>query len=245
MLNGCNATVFHQMQENCPKINAWREYFTADAGNGTGVPTAWPQSEPSAATGIVSFRPGDQILTGAYDTALESFLSGAPAGSWLVDWHEKNLPSAGFWGTAAQAVAVDVYLSEFIRVHGYPITFGQIFSTYQPGDASKFAGPWVCPGLDFYGMDGYQAGTNRTPTQVFGQLVNDITDVYSNADLAITETNTQAGTPDWYLECFGYAVNHQMLAWLTFWGFGAVEYNPAGLYVPALANIAEIATESI
>jgi hypothetical protein len=249
MLYGTNSTAFQAMQAVIPGTTACRIYVE----EAQGIPTQFPDDNPPTFTcvPIVSFQPNvQQLLSGQLDSELETYMKAAKPGAWLTAYHEANIPANPFiknGGTAEEFVAMQAYLRDLARQANSGLLIGQILGCSATPDQA-----WVCPGLDFYGLDGYARLSGDTAMTIFDTWIGTIRAVQPDAPLAITENNAgQVSSADqilWFEETFGVALNHCMLAFLTWWGSSPTakppSFSPTGPYVPALTEIAACAVSS-
>ncbi|MGO9298158.1 MAG: hypothetical protein ACLP52_30490 [Streptosporangiaceae bacterium] len=235
---GVNDTSWPEISAAAGGVTGWRAYAPPSAG----VPRRWPgtHSGPVPAgvqTPVVSIKPDvSQVISGALDARLAAYFSLVPPGAWVTCWHEGEKPGLHFSREQIQRLHARVY--SVFRAHA-PRTalYGQIFSTYAATRPSspQALGPWVAPGLDFYGLDGYQYEPGETVEQVLAEPAAQITAVVPGARLAITETNTSFGQQArWFAEAFGLATRQGWLAMFPFFGSGRnYPWHPADLALVA------------
>lgn len=77
----------------------------------------------------------------------------------------------------------------------------------------------MAAGLDFYGLDGYQADSSHTASTVFGTAARQIADALGPVRLAVTECNSviPANRPRWFMDTWSWAQEHGCLTYFTFW----------------------------
>ena len=77
----------------------------------------------------------------------------------------------------------------------------------------------MAPGLDFYGLDGYQPASSHTVASVFGVAADQIRARLGNVPLAVTECNSavQPGRAEWFHDSWAWALANKCLTYFTFW----------------------------
>ena len=238
-----------------------------------GVPSSWPgpppgqnQPVPAGANALVCFLPPPaQLLAGQLDGQLRAFLSGAAPGSWLTANQEANDPSNQFWSQPGVSKPSDLqnvhgYLRDFCAKWAPQVVYGQDFGSSPIYGAGQDCTQYTVPGLGFYSFDAYDRPTQNasgqwvskfTAAQVFAGM-DQIRAKFPDANLAVTETNTQRVTLDpesagqWFLDVATVAENHGCIAYLTWWGppgtsnpdWQKIEFTAGAPYVAALNQIA-------
>lgn len=202
ILFGIDNTSYAALQAATGGITAERWYYKPGLPNGY-------RSQPGV-TEIVSIKPDlSRIGQADYDAALVSWMRGLPSRTWLTVWHEANCPGNGI--DAAQYRRATATMYSLVHGNGIPVKYGQIFG------ACSYARGWVVPGMDFYGLDGYQRQSTDTAGSVFGPNLHAVRLVAgSNAPVAMTETNTLFNRSAWAKATFGYWKAQGALAWLWF-----------------------------
>ena len=201
-----------------------------------GIPATFPGAKeplPPGITPVVSAKV-DPVLfaAGAYDRAVMRWLSQAPAGSLVTIDHEANLPKRDVNRLA--------YLAATRRLAAlaepYPVQVGQIFATYPVWRLGQDLAAWMVPGLDFYGLDGYQGHAWQTPYGVFGRAYAQVRAVSPDSDVGIAETNSRVNAAAWAAQVYPWAASRPYLdffLWFTcpahvsFCRFGALPMPPA------------------
>lgn len=231
MLIGSGGGQFATIQADVQSLQFQILYFDTTTGV-NGVPTSWPggSGTPTAPYLMICFKPDyTMLLAGQLDASLKAWLSQAPPGTMVTPWQEANY-AANFPGTPAQFNAMSLYLRNLVRSMGYPIYVGQKYSTFTIFQNGQDLTPFVQPGMDWYGLDGYAAkwtvnpGGIPTAEDVFEGARLAITSVYPQARVGITETNADSSTEispisraDWFNMCYAYACRKNMFA-LTYYG---------------------------
>ena len=192
-----------------------------------GIPASWPGPEqgsfPVGITNqIMNFAPDiPTTISGANNARLTTYLSGAPNNSWIMPYHECN--SNGGNHNPADIQALDTFMLPFVHGVNPTLKYGRgliAFPVYAQGQDPT---PWITPGMDFYGMDGYQAmQTALTVEKVFSQLVEFILTVTPNAKIAIIETNTGLNITDWWTQVTAFAIANNLFTVQSFWGTGGL-----------------------
>jgi hypothetical protein len=100
----------------------------------------------------------------------------------------------------------------------------------------------MAPGLDFYGLDGYQSASSHTAASVFGTAASQIQGALGPVQLAITECNSAlaAGRPQWFSETWSWAQANNCLTYFTFWD-SAASGTPYAWLPDDMATIAALA----
>ena len=202
-------------------LDGFRGYNTP----GQGVPAAWPgpgaNPMPAAASlPVISIKPDiGEVLSGSLDSQLGAFAALVPAGAMVTCWHEGETAGNGL--AAGQVRALHAYCRPIFKAASPRCRYGQIVSCYTATRASGHypLGRWMAPGLDFYGLDGYQASSSHTAASVFGTAARQIERAVGAVQLAVTECNSviPAGRPKWFRETWSWARAHGCLTYFTFW----------------------------
>jgi hypothetical protein len=210
-------------------LAAYRGYNTP----GEGVPSSWPGPSagpipPGASLPIISIKPNiADTLGGALDKQLAAFAEQVPAGAWVTCWHEGERANEG--NTAADIKALHQHCHKIFKAQSPHCRYGQIVTCYTATRASGHypLGQWMAPGLDFYGLDGYQAAKTDTADSVFGAAARQITGALGQVPLAVIEVNSSLpnSRPAWFSDTWAWAEANTCLAYLTYW-------DPAGSGTP-------------
>lgn len=197
----------------------------------TGVPATWPgkdaQPVPSGvALPVISFWPPDVsgvqdiagMIAGHYDTQLSAYAKLIPAGA-LVSCALEGEAGVNPW-TAAQIRALHAHVYPLVKAGSPHCLYGQIVTCYtaSKGSAHYPLGQWIAPGMDFYGLDGYQGSGGASAASVFGAAASAITAVQPGAVLAVTETNSpvQADRPAWFAAAWQWAIAERCLCFCAY-----------------------------
>ena len=211
-----------------------------------GIPATFPGGKeplPPGITPVVSAKVDPAAFAaGAYDMAVRRWLTQAPAGSLVTIDHEANGPRRDISRVEyLRAVRRLVWLAE-----PYPVAVGQIFATYPVQRLGQDLAAWMVPGLDFYGLDGYQDHAWQTPAGVFGRAYAQVRAVSPDSDVGIAETNSRVDAAAWAAVVYPWAASRPYLdffTWFTcpahvsFCPFGALPMPPAAV-VAAEARLA-------
>jgi hypothetical protein len=200
---------------------------------GQGVPAVWPgpgaNPIPAAAElPVISIKPDiGELLAGSLDARLSAFAALVPAGAMVTCWHEGETAGNGL--SAGQVLALHERSRRIFRAASPRCRYGQIVSCYTATRASGHypLGQWMAPGLDFYGLDGYQAAASHTAASVFGTAASQINRALGPVQLAVTECNSviPASRPKWFRETWSWARTRGCLTYFTFW-YGAGTATP-------------------
>ena len=190
-----------------------------------GVPSSWPGPGagpvPEAASlPVISIRPDiDQVLSGSLDQALKAFASLVPAGAMVTCWHEGEAARNNF--TTGQVLGLHARCYPIFKAAAPSCRYGQIIGSYTATRASGHypLGRWMAPGLDFYGLDGYQATRSHTAASVFGAAAEQIRGALGTVQLTVTECNSaiQSSRPSWFNETWSWAQANNCLTYFTYW----------------------------
>lgn len=247
LLYGTDNGSFSNMLSVIPQTKLTRVY-SSESNGVNGVPATFPGNshDSRASHMVVSFRPDvSMLLAGSLDASIGAYMAAAPAGTYLCAYHEANLSTNWFrttGHTASDFTAAQAKLKALRDAHNPNIKLGQILLA---SSTANQASPWVAPGLDWYGLDGYAGSTNKTAATVFDTAIQNILNVVPDAVLAIPETNAGQGTNaqwnQWFTDVFSIAHAHNMAFVLTWWGANASSTPPAfvtnGPYVPTLQQL--------
>lgn len=255
-----------------PTVDTWGDYtsvipncsvtrvYNQGSDGPNGIPSSWPHSSFTIVSAmkhlVVSIRPTDLsgFINGTYDAATKVWLRKIPADQYICLYHEANLAANIFQttlgGTASQFRAMSQKLRDLARaVEAEPgntvkLNVGIILGSANIGVDNT---PWVPTGMDWYGMDGYGGSKSVLPAQRFDANVSAITTVQPGAKLAIIENNDKtASDPDrwnlWFTQAFQYALDHNMIIFMTWWGPtaqypNAEIFNTSGTYVSTLHDL--------
>lgn len=225
-------------------LAGFRGYNTPEQG----VPATWPgpgaKPIPAAAKlPVISIKPDiGKLLTGALDARLSAFAALVPAGAMVTCWHEGETAGNGL--SAGQVLALHQRARRIFKAASPRCRYGQIVSCYTATRASGHypLGQWMAPGLDFYGLDGYQAAASHTAASVFGTAASQISRALGPVRLAVTECNSvlPASRPDWFRETWSWARAHGCLTYFTFW-YGAGTATPYAWLPDDSATISALA----
>ncbi len=215
---------------------------------GQGVPASWPgpgaNPVPAAAElPVISIKPDiGELLAGSLDRRLSAFAALVPAGAMVTCWHEGETAGNGL--SAGQVLAVHERAGRIFKAASPHCRYGQIVSCYTATSASGHypLGQWMAPGLDFYGLDGYQAAASHTAESVFGTAASQIRRALGPVRLAVTECNSvlRARRPDWFRDTWSWARAHGCLTYFTFW-YGAGTATPYAWLPDDSATISALA----
>ena len=195
-------------------------YDTAATGT-NGIPGSWPGDGGPFASGVtvptVNFLPDiPSTLAGTNDAAIAHWLSGAPNGSRIMAYHECNLASNGL--DPADVQDLDNYLIAKVHAANATLKYGRGLAT-SPVNNGHDPTPYITPGMDFYGMDGYQASNaSKTPSSVFNTTLNAILAVQPNAAVHIIETGTALDVGAWFSAIESYALEKQLAGVQSYFG---------------------------
>jgi hypothetical protein len=202
-------------------LAAYRGYNTP----GEGVPGSWPGPSagplpPGASLPIISIKPDiKDVLSGALDKQLAAFAAQVPAGAWVTCWHEGERANEGH--TTSDILGLHARCHKIFKAQSPHCLYGQIVTCYTATRASGHypLGQWMAPGLDFYGLDGYQAAKTDTADSVFGAAARQITGALGAAPLAIIEVNSSLpnSRPAWFSDTWAWAEANNCLTYLTYW----------------------------
>jgi hypothetical protein len=242
---GTNHGSFTTVEAAVGTLLAFRGYnFQAD-----GIPSAYPGTNagpiPAGVTvPVISFYP-PQISAGAfydvvglkngtYDSFLTAYFSSVtvPAGGtvYMTCFHEgeSNIYAAGEPapvrnGTAAEYAAMHAHLHTLCSTHAPAgVKYGQIFSSFSEntGSSSYPLAQWVAPGMDFYGIDGYEGSSADTIANQFDTPAAAIETVQTAPLLLVPETNSylEADRPLWFADVAQWCTTNGAPVMCTFWG---------------------------
>jgi hypothetical protein len=192
---------------------------------GQGTPASWPgpgaSPVPSAASlQLISIKPDmDDVLSGSLDHELRAFARRVPAGDMVTCWHEGETAANNF--TTAQILDLHAHCYPIFKAASPDCLYGQIATCYTATRASGHypLGQWMAPGLDFYGLDGYQANRTHTAATVFGAAADQVQGALGKVPLAVTECNSavRAGRPQWFKDTWAWARANSCLTYFTYW----------------------------
>jgi hypothetical protein len=190
-----------------------------------GIPVTWPgpgaSPVPAGVTlPVISIKPDiPTVLSGSLDAALAAFAALVPTGAMVTCWHEGETTSDGF--TTTQILALHAHCYPIFKAVSPGCLYGQIVASYTATPASGHypLGQWMAPGLDFYGLDGYQSATSDTATSIFGTAASQIEGALGSVPLAIMECNSsiQASRPAWFSNTWSWAQANNCLAYFQYW----------------------------
>lgn len=190
-------------------------------GTGAGLPFNSGISVPVLDTATVPAL----VNAGLLDTALTSLISSMPNGSWLMPHHEVNLNAdlRRFGYSSDDVNRMDRHILQLKNSLNPTIQYGRGFSAYDVFAQGQNITAYATPGMDFYGVDGYQKfNANLTTDTVFGVVMGQILDSEPNARIEIIETNTQYDVPTWFNDVWSYVQNHDYIGgFQSFWGDGS------------------------
>ncbi|MEP7024801.1 MAG: hypothetical protein ABJB47_13585 [Actinomycetota bacterium] len=225
-------------------LAAYRGYNTP----GEGIPSSWPGPSagplpPGAALPVISIKPNIRdLLGGVLDKKLAAFAAQVPAGTMVTCWHEAERANEG--NTTAQILGLHARCHKIFKAQSPHCLYGQMVTCYTATRASGHypLGQWMAPGMDFYGLDGYQITKSDTVDSIFGAAARQITGALGNVPLAVIECNSALpnNRPGWFNDTWAWAQEHGCLTYLTYW-------DPAGSGTPyawqssATATISKLA----
>jgi hypothetical protein len=190
-----------------------------------GTPAAWPGPGASplpeaASLQVISIKPNiNEVLSGALDDQLRAFARSVPAGAMVTCWHEGEAAGNGY--TTAQILSLHARCYPIFKAASPGCRYGQIVTCYTASRPSGHypLGQWMAPGLDFYGLDGYQPASSHTVASVFGVAADQIRARLGNVPLAVTECNSavQPGRAEWFHDSWAWAQANKCLTYFTFW----------------------------
>lgn len=228
MILGVNLDAWPDVSASVAGLTGVRAYHQpAD-----GVPAEWRGDLPARAVPVVSLRPNPyDLLAGEYDADLPAFLASAPPSARVELWHACNAldqdEAARYHVTPRLLVAASAYVRAVARDVAPGVLVGQGFATYPVWRRGQDLTPWVCPGLDWYGLDGYQGhDEDRTPASVFGPAIDQARSAGATGPLLITETNSSVDQAAWFDACLYYAAWQGMAGMFGFFGGGANAWQP-------------------
>lgn len=242
---GVNLTAYAAVSPSLDGLT-WVKVFADSSGNG--VPVKWPGNPanpvPAGATALVCFDPDPAMtLAGTLKSQLSAYIEQAPEGSWLTGWQEANRPGGPYQSlsgsSAAQLTDLHGYLHNLVQQVNPGVLYGECIST-SPVRAGQDVTPWICPGLGWYSMDGYDPDGNSTPEAVFGQAWQDILTVAPDARPAISETNSIDPTGGWFTSCWDWLTSRNGTLIATFWGQGGEGSQHEYVFPPPAAALAAL-----
>jgi len=190
-----------------------------------GIPVTWPgpgaSPVPAGVTlPVISIKPDiPTVLSGSLDAALAAFAALVPTGAMVTCWHEGEAAHNDF--TTAQVLALHARCYPIFKAASPGCRYGQIVTCYTATRASGHypLGQWMAPGLDFYGLDGYQVARSHTAATVFGAAAHQIQGALGTVRLAVTECNSAlpASRPDWFKDTWSWARANDCLTYFTYW----------------------------
>ena len=219
-----------------------------------GVPSSWPGNNkyppPPGTTTLACFNPAPQmVVSGQLDGPLSTFFGQAPPGSWATAWQEgDDNPGNGFWSqpgaSASLLTDMHAYLHGLKQQVNPGILYGEDFGAYPAAVAGKDITPYVCPGLDFYSVDGYQNKATQTAANVFGVTWQQIVSVVPGARPAITECNTTVDTTGaWFQDCYSWLIANRGVLFTLWYGVGTHYTYPWPPSAQALAVLQSISQD--
>lgn len=217
---GVNSSGISDVQAACGIQRSWRGYNTPDITS-TGIPTAWPGGQagtwPSTVImPVVSIKPSlTAYSNGSLDAALLAFAKTIPAGVMISCWHEGERANEN--NSAATITGLHEWAYPIIKQGSPNCLYGQIYTTYST--RSSRVTNWTCPGLDFYGLDGYSVGSTDTADVNLGTCATQILAAEPNARFAVTETNSdiQSQRPSWFTTAWSWAQQNECIVFQSFW----------------------------
>jgi hypothetical protein len=190
-----------------------------------GVPATWPgpgaSPVPAAASLlIISIKPDiNSVLSGSLDLQLAAFAAFVPAGAMVTCWHEGEATNNGF--STSQILGLHAHCYPIFKAASPGCQYGQIVTCYTATPASGHypLGQWMAPGLDFYGLDGYQTAGSDTAASVFGNAATQIENAIGPVQLAVTECNSTipADRPAWFNSTWSWAQGNGCGTYFTYW----------------------------
>ena len=190
-----------------------------------GTPASWPgpgasPAPASASLQLISIKPDiGAVLSGSLDQQLHGFARLVPAGAMVTCWHEGETAYNNY--TTAQILGLHAHCYPIFKAASPGCRYGQIVTCYTATRASGHypLGQWMAPGLDFYGLDGYQPASSHTVASVFGAAASQINGALGPVQLAVTECNSaiQASRPQWFRDTWSWAQENNCLTYFTFW----------------------------
>jgi hypothetical protein len=224
--------------------------YNGPTGSGmvNGIPASWPGpgiTFPGGITQIVNVQPDiATTLAGLNDARWNAYVAGAPNGSIIMPYHEANLPKLGL--NPSQVQALDNRLIGLTHAVNPTLIYARGLATSPQVESGNDPTPFITPGMDFYGMDGYQADkSNRTAETQFGPMLAAIQAVQANAKIGIIETGTALTLSTWMNDVAAFAIANNLVLVQTFFGSGTGSQPFNVLMVPALNVVsAELAATS-
>lgn len=202
--------------------------------NGGVMPPDWPGGGHSSVLYCVSIQPPvQQLLNGSLDTDIRRFISAAPKGSMLGIWHEaegQHYPGI----TASVKKEMDTRMLALTR--GSNVSYG----CFNCGALATNV-TWDIKGLDFYGLDIYDAVSFEIGyAGMLDRFLWNVSSVQPNPMIAVTECNSHDSSrrPYAFATMYGWLRRHcwepgfaeRNTAMLTYWNPGG------GLSGPWLPN---------
>jgi hypothetical protein len=230
---GASEGWFTKVHAAVPAVSCRRVYISGY----NDIPHRWPSTR-DARTTLVSVRPVPaDLLAGRLDSRIRAFLRTAPPGSDLTAWHEAgNLPGYPSYLTAPAMRAVHAHMHRLCR-HTH-VRYGPILCMHP-----LKMGPWMVPGLDWYGLDIYDwpefrhsDGTLNIDGALYPRLdqwravIRHLTKT-ANPALNICETNSSRVDyrPQWFTAVARWMSRNGGHRMLTYWSH---KHNDAGPWRP-------------
>lgn len=189
------------------------------------VPTTWPGpgASPIPATAslpVISIKPSiPAVLSGSLDSQLAAFAALVPAGAMVTCWHEGEAAANGY--TTQQILGLHAHCYPIFKAAAPGCMYGQIVTCYTATAASGHypLGQWMAPGLDYYGLDGYQTSSSDTAASIFGTAATQIENAIGSVQLAVIECNSniQADRPGWFNDTWSWAQANDCLTYFSYW----------------------------
>lgn len=206
------------------------------------IPATWPAT-PSGITGFYTIYPNpDQLLAGSLDARLRGMIGSAPArGGVLTAYAEAD----GDYGKGGQFAPLGLTKTKLQRVHqhmqglcrGSKVKYGVV--SCGPGLSQVSFG---CPGLDFYALDWYWAGSQKPmAVQVLNTWRRSVSQLQRSPVLAIAETNASdpAVRPAWFGMVYGWLAGYsaenggnKALGYWSYWRTGDEAGSLSGPWLP-------------
>ena len=201
--------------------------------------------------------------TSGYDDALAPFFKSFLPRDMVSCWHEVanvggKSDADGTLITAADEVAMQQYLLEFRNKLGLSASTGPAFGAIECPQTTTIngapdnygiqrCGPFMMPGLDFYGQDLYDANFSdpTEPLQAWENTFGAGSSYSPNATIAVCECNsaTPAHRPDYYNRAAYWLWNQKNTgarSFLTFWNYSGQKSESGAWLANDTATIAAL-----
>ena len=133
----------------------------------------------------------------------------------VTAWHEGERKGLGI--SAADITGLHAYLYPIFKDASPDCLYGQIFTTFS--HVTGRVTDWTAPGMDYYGLDGFQLTTDDTIDSHFGATQSEILAVSGCGPFAITEINSQLkpGRPAWFADAWQWAQDNDCLTFAIYY----------------------------